>query len=398
MKNFTIKEIEEILSLTIVQDRENKLLTFFGMLSMYTEDAQLNISFNAPSSSGKTFIPLQVALLFPQEDLMKLGNASPTSFFHEEGKYDKETNIITVDLSRRTIIFLDQPNNELLSRMRPILSHDSKIIQSKITDKNQKGGNRTKTVSIIGYPSVIFCSANTRIDEQEATRFLLLSPQTSQEKINYSIENTLSIATNPLEFIEKVQNNPLRKALMQRIIEIKDLGIQEIIIPEVNTIKERFSEIVGKYKPRNQRDIKHIISIMKAVALINPYEKMVNDKTIRITEEDIDIAFDLWGSIGQSQQYNLPPYILELYEEDIIKPYVLYRHQHKGKGLERKDILKSYFQRTSRPMDMYTFRSQVIPMLENAGLIYQQKDDIDRRRMLIYPTLNQKNYSEKSVG
>lgn len=90
MKLFTIDEIEEVLSLTIMEDRENKLLTFFAMLSMYTEDAQLNISFNAPSSSGKTYIPLQVAQLFPSEDLMKLGNASPTSFFHEEGKSNKD--------------------------------------------------------------------------------------------------------------------------------------------------------------------------------------------------------------------------------------------------------------------------------------------------------------------
>lgn len=387
MKHITISEIEEVLSLTIKEDRENKLLTFFTLLSTYTEDSQLNLSFNAPSSSGKTFIPLEVSKLFPIEDLVKLGNASPTSFFHEEGVYDKEKNTIKVDLSRKAIIFLDQPNTELLSRMRSLLSHDEKIINSKITDKNQKGGNRTKTVSIIGYPSVIFCSASARIDEQEATRFILLSPQTSQEKISYSIQSSLDIATNPEFFYAKVENNELRKLIIHRISEIKNLNIQNIRIPEENTIKQRFTEIVGKYKPRNQRDIKHIINIAKAVALMNPFDKMISDNSIMANQEDIDIAFDLWGVIGKSQQLNLPPYILEIYYEDILKPYINeYRRNLKPKGLERNDILKSYFHRTSRSLDMTTFRQQILPMLENSGLIYQQRDDVDKRKYLIYPT------------
>jgi hypothetical protein len=383
----SLKDIEQVLELTIKEDRENKLLTFFALLSTYTENSQLNLSFNAPSSSGKTFIPLEVSKLFPKDDLVKLGNASPTSFFHEEGVYDKEKNIITVDLSRKAIIFLDQPNTELLSRMRSLLSHDEKIINSKITDKNQKGGNRTKTVSIIGYPSVIFCSASTRIDEQEATRFILLSPQISQEKISHSIQSSLDIATNPEGFYQKIEDNKLRKKIIERIRVVKSLNIQNILIPEENTIKERFTDIVGKYKPRNQRDIKHIINIAKSVALMNPFNKMISDDSIRATTEDIDIAFDLWGVIGKSQQLNLPPYILEIYYEDILKPYVNeQRRTLKGRGLERNEILQSYFYRTSRPLDGTTFRQQILPMLESAGLVYQQRDEIDKRKYFIYPT------------
>lgn len=387
MKNITISEVEEVLSLIIKEDRENKLLTFFALLSTYTEDSQLNLSFNAPSSSGKTFIPLQVSKLFPKDDIMTLGNASPTAFFHEEGEHNKKTNVITVDLSRKGIIFLDQPNSVLLSRLRPLLSHDEKIITSKITDKNQGGGNRTKTVSIIGYPSVIFCSASARIDEQEATRFILLSPETSQKKISHSIQSSLDIATDPDGFYAKIEENNLRQLIIERILEIKSLNIQNILIPEENSIKQRFTDIVGKYKPRNQRDIKHIINISKAVALMNPFDKMISDDSILANEEDIDIAFNLWGSIGKSQQLNLPPYIMEIYYEDIFKPYVMeYKKNLKSKGLDRNDILKSYFRRTSRPLDTITFRQQILPMLENAGLIYQQRDNEDKRKYLIYPT------------
>ncbi len=117
-----------------------------------------------------------------------LGYCSPTSFFHDAAGYDKEKNIYIIDLSRKILIFLDQPHNQLLERLRPILSHDKKEIRLKITDKSQKSGLRTKNLIIKGYPSVIFCSAGLNIDEQEGTRFILLSPETSQEKIRDAIQ------------------------------------------------------------------------------------------------------------------------------------------------------------------------------------------------------------------
>jgi hypothetical protein len=39
----------------------------------------------AESSTGKSYIPLELSGLFPSEDVIKLGYASPTSFFHDWG-------------------------------------------------------------------------------------------------------------------------------------------------------------------------------------------------------------------------------------------------------------------------------------------------------------------------
>ena len=76
------KELIEILGTTIKHDNDNKLVAFLCQLSAYTEDSQFNLSFNAPSSSGKSFIPIEIAKLFPPEDVLELGYVSPTSFFH----------------------------------------------------------------------------------------------------------------------------------------------------------------------------------------------------------------------------------------------------------------------------------------------------------------------------
>jgi len=153
------EDIIRILEPTIKQDNTNKLLVFLGMLNAYTEENQMNIAFIAPSSTGKSHIPLEVSLLFPGEDLIKLGNASPTAFFHERGVYDKETNTIKVDLERKIVIFLDQPNTGLLEKIRALLSHDDKEIASKITDKREKHGMRTKTIIMRGFSTFVFCTA-----------------------------------------------------------------------------------------------------------------------------------------------------------------------------------------------------------------------------------------------
>lgn len=77
-KPLSLVELTEILGLTIKRDETNKVIAFLSQLSAYTEDSQINVSFNAPSSSGKSFIPIEISNLFPQEDVVKLGNCSPT--------------------------------------------------------------------------------------------------------------------------------------------------------------------------------------------------------------------------------------------------------------------------------------------------------------------------------
>ncbi len=159
-KPLSSDEVLQTLGITIKKDEENKLITFLCELSAYTDSDQLNVSFNAPSSSGKSYIPTEIAQLFPKEDVIELGYCSPTAFFHDQSKgYNKETNELVVDLSRKILIFLDQPHTLLLQHLRPFLSHDNKEIRLKITDKSQKGGNRTKNILLRGFSAVIFCTS-----------------------------------------------------------------------------------------------------------------------------------------------------------------------------------------------------------------------------------------------
>ena len=269
-KPISSPELIKILGLTIKRDDENKLITFLAMLSAYTDSSQLNISFNAPSSSGKSYIPTEIAMLFPKEDVKEVGYCSPTAFFHDKAeKYNKETNELIVNLSHKIIIFLDQPHTLLLQHLRPILSHDKTEVTLKITDKSQRAGLRTKNVVLKGFPSVIFCTAGLRIDEQESTRFLLLSPEVNQKKIREAIKEKISRAVNNVFYNQQLEENTNRQLLKKRIMAIKQAGIKDIQINNHKRIEVLFYERVKILKPRHQRDIGRIISLIKIFALIN---------------------------------------------------------------------------------------------------------------------------------
>jgi len=382
-------DLSAVLGLTIKKDDENKLVAFLCQLSAYTESAQFNISFNAPSSTGKSYIPTEVAKLFPEKDILELAQCSPTAFFHDFGEWDDKRKMSVVNLSRKIIIFLDQPHNDLLARLRPILSHDKPEILNKITDKNQKFGLRTKTILIKGFPAVIFCTAGLKIDEQEGTRFILLSPETSQEKLRAGITEKIKKEIDPEAYRQQLENNPERKLLKERIKAIARAKIKDVKIGNRDELEKIFLKEKDMLKPRHQRDIGRLINIIKTFALLNFWFREREDDIIIASEEDIQEGVKLWRKIAESQEYNLPPFVYNLFREIILPIWNAKDENLSGirLGLTRQEIVKKHYEIYKRPLPGWLLRQQILPMLESAGLISQEKDPSDARKFLIYPTL-----------
>jgi hypothetical protein len=380
----SVDRLSKILSLTIKQDHINKVVTFLCYLSAYTEDSQFNISFNAPSSAGKSYIALEVASLFPKDDVIDRGYCSPTAFFHDRGQPMPEGNGYLVDLERKILVFLDQPHNLLLEHMRPLFSHDQKEIRIQITDKTQKLGLKTKNVILRGFPSVVFCTAGLKINEQEATRFLLLSPETTQEKIEQGVVEAIMKGADPEAYFGKLNNDPERKLLIQRIVAVKEEDIKSIIIPNWGAVARQFIAKYRPLKPRHQRDVKRLMSIAKSLALLNLWHREATGGLtgILVSDEDIEAAFRIWDGLAFSQELNLPPYVLRLFEEIVLPLW-----QEKLQGLRRNEIQQKHRQVYGRPIDTKSLGGDILPMLENAGLIYQERDPDDKRNKLIFPIL-----------
>jgi len=409
-KEITIQEVCNVLEATIKKDDENKSITFLSMLATYTEESQMNIIFNAPSSTGKSHLALSVADLFPKEDKIILAHCSPTAFFHEQGTYDKEKNEIKVDLSRKILIFTDMQDTQLLERLRSILSHDTKESRSKITDKSEKGGNRTKTVVLIGYPSVYYCSAGFKIDEQESTRCLMLSPSIEYDKIKQGIQQSIYKESNREEFMEQINNDPHRTLLMKRISAIKQEEIIDVKIENKELIEQLFFCESKNTIPRQQRDIKKIITLIKGFSLLNVWFRKKEGDFIWATNEDIINAFELWKKISYGQDYGLPPYLFGIYV-NVIMPICNKPDESNLNSLTgntstrnfayRKEILNKHYEFYRRPLSMASLKQQILPQLEQVGLIMQERSNDDKREMIVIPLetgIEEDTYSNEGCG
>ncbi|MDP6049426.1 MAG: hypothetical protein QGG23_08355 [Candidatus Bathyarchaeota archaeon] len=89
----SLQDLSSILSSTVKRDIHNKLITFLGMILNYTSEDQVNIAFNSESSTGKSYIPREIARYFPEEDVLEIAYSSPTAFYHELGEWDEEKKI-----------------------------------------------------------------------------------------------------------------------------------------------------------------------------------------------------------------------------------------------------------------------------------------------------------------
>lgn len=380
-RDLTLDEVSEILSSTVKEDRTNKLVTFITYLLTYTVEDQINLIFSGKSSSGKSYLPLEIAKYFPQESVIIYAEASATSFFHERGQFDKATGKITIDLRNKILIFLDQPHFILLEKLRPMLSHDQERLIYKITDRNRNASLRTKTVELIGFPTVVFCSSKLSLDEQEKTRCIMLSPEFSQEKLNLSLQLQARKLADKPNFMKALKENKQRNFLRLRIKALCECKIPRVTTKDADRILERFKRDRRYLLARHQRDFPRLISLIKGIALLNfsNREKDSITHSIYANSEDVERGIELYESIAQSNELGIQPEALEIYERIILPCYL------KDEGISRREIAQRYWEEYHEHISDRKLREELLPSLESAGLIYQEPDPLDKRKILTYP-------------
>ena len=393
IEEMTLDELADILDSTIKNDRDVKKILLLAMLSMYTEADQMNICLLGQSSSGKTYMAQEVAKYFPEEDVTEYAEVSPTAFKHMSPKIDSETGKEYVDCERRALMFTEMPHPGLLSNLRPILSHDKKEVEFLTTDRGKTGGNVAKQTIIRGFPTVVFCSAYTRLNEQEVTRCLLLSPEVSDEKLEASVELTGKRVADPEAYKLKVEADARRQELKRRIKYIKNLRINSVIIKEPEKVLAKFRELNPRLAPRSQRDIAHLSSLIKAVAMLNAPLRMNASGDIIANDSDIEEGFGLWKSICKTQMLGVPPATYDFYEKYILPAYEASKEARKNEplphddGVTHEEISQYYYDKMGSFFSKDTLRKQIIPTLHTASIISLEKSQSDGRKWLIKPQI-----------
>lgn len=407
-KDMSLNELADILSLTIKHDYENKVITFLAMLSAYTYKSQINVSFNAPSSSGKTYITHEVAKLFPDEDKIESSGASPTSFYHGEGVFDQNRKAKVISLSRKILILYEQHDPLFQAKLRPVLSHDQWDIKLRITNKQKSGENRAELIIIEGFPATIFCSAGLRLDEQEATRAILLSPEVTEDKLKEGVHLQAIRGANEDEFELSIESNAKRVGLMERIIAIREENVDDIVISDTEAIEKRFYNQLGAIRPRHMRDMGHLMRLIKAVALLNVWHRRGPTGGLVVSQSDVDQGFELWSKFTESQELGISPALMLFYKKYIVPCYLEKKTKEveadtfdmleavEPMGISRQELSNYYLRLEESPLNDDYLRKQILPQLTNCGLIQQGKPSTgDKRSMHIYP---QVFYDENNIG
>jgi len=390
-REISLEELSEILNTTVKEDEPTKLITFLSMVLTYTDQDQVNLALQAESSAGKSYIPLELAWYFPEEDVKTYASASPTSFFYEYGTWDDKLKARVVSLERKVLIFLDQPHYMLLEKLRALLSHDRKVLEYKITNRTKSSTNRTETIQLIGYPTVIYCSIKLGLDDQEKTRLFLLSPETTENKIRGAIDLIVEKLSNRDSFEQKMAEDPKRQWLKGRVALIAVQKIRNIIIPNEEKIKEAFIGKGENLKPRSVRDLIRIFGLIKAHALLNWANREEDEhKCIKANETDILAGLRLYERISRSNELGIAPALWDFYERVLIPAKT-------DQGLTRQEVRTFYYRANHRFLSEKALTEELLPALESAGLITQEPDPEDKRKMLVFVQEAPKIYPPTSV-
>ena len=382
----------------IKYDSLAKLIIFYAAISAYSKNSQLQVIIQGLSGSGKTYIPSQIMEVFPRKNVIKLAHASTKAFYHmKTGKRN------IVDLRNKIILFLDMPHYRLLETLRPIISGDAsdQNYTIQIVDENKN----TKKIVIKGRPSIIFPTTNLRMDEQENTRFLIISPETSEEKTRDAIDLILQKAVDPYAKSAYKEQNVKERRILKKVIErISRLPPIEVYITakQKDRIREAFRQ--RGVNVRLTRSLQVCLNLIKAHAIVNILSRQVVDParkrryyfledqdishnigssslrlkkgdtlSILAEDEDVEECLRIYGNIAGYLHLGLSPYVYDVYDK------VLGQLWKKSDKITPKEIAKKHFEYFGLSISLRKLNEQIVPLLEEVGLVYREENSSDKR-------------------
>ena len=280
-----LDEVVEICSKEVVGEKESIKQIILTIISAFTENPQ-NTRVLAPAGEGKTWIVQHTSDSFPQENIIKLANATPQSFKYStskkviengpgnyqdydiamdplleqleetQDKHDKKeikkkikdlqnNTYDLIDFKDKCLIFLDNQSQELWQNLKTNLSHDDLYLKSYSVNKNKAGGISNQKIIFVGWPAVIYCSAKDEVSKDKTDeinqRFNTFSLKGSNEKYKKMLKLTGLRLGLPGPIYEKeiISNDQLETAqqLVKEMIEnVK--SYREITKPVVNPFSE----------------------------------------------------------------------------------------------------------------------------------------------------------------
>jgi hypothetical protein len=393
--------IEYCISVILKEAKEENRLVkqiLYVIISAKTNNP-LNLAINAPPGEGKNWVIEKVSEKFPEEDIIFLSGMTEKALFHKRGilvvdehdldetrpkKYvlidelieeidnqikekkaeiassryktlvsgleamiddlDKQKDKIfrnakkLIDLSHKTLIFLDTPPVNLLAAMTSLLSHDKYETEYEYVDTHN--GIKTHTNILRGWPAVIFAQAidysrHERFPELQR-RFITTNPEmNSKKKYQEAVDLAIDKFTLPDLVYQKTVVSDEEKDRVKEMLRGICQEIQLIadrIEPGRNSTFAPFGQalknVIPKEKTPDMTAGKRFAAFLSLLPMIN----IARRPTIKVNTYNEEgpvvqtIAFALFEDLRESMylmEYSngVRPYVLEWYYEVFLPTY-----------------------------------------------------------------------------
>ena len=356
--------------------RTIELLTCVSAYGTYP----LNLALQQVYSSGKTRTIVVTAKYFEdqKDDVWLLGKLSPTALIHERGEYDEEKDLYKIDLEKKVLIFLDEPQFKTLEMLKPLLSRDKYETMYKITHKDTM---KTITSILKGFPVCVFCAVKSKFTMEFCSRWLTASPSINPEKIKKVIAQKSDMAMHPERYKEEKNFKVWQKAFSV----LKEGFPYQVVIPYASTIGNNF-------RAKKQTDMRFydlFLALIKASTILHAYQRERDEKERLIASvKDYEIAQDVFKQIEKSTVFGLGENILSFYN-DVVLPCA----PNEVSYATYETLMQKHYEVYGEPKNRNQIRYEYLKPLERSGLIDIQEHPQDKRAKAIFSTGNLRDIS-----
>ena len=337
-----------------VGDDANLLLTFLVFLSCKT-DNPLNLEMIGQSSSGKTYMTLTARNGFPKTMVMVLAGASKEALKYDYDEVDEDGNYI-VNVDGRCIVVLEKDESfAFIRKMKPIMSGDDDELVWKTPVKNELTGEiETRDFIIRGRPSFITLTTRNPSEAEQVTRQLIMTPDTTVEKVNEVVKNALLAKARPEHFVVHTD----LKLLQASMLSLDRHRVRNIFAPLM-------VEFFPSRNAQHQRDIGKVLSIIDAVTLLHqhqrPVQKTEEGTFLMSSVEDNVIGLLLCDLVLRASLSGVPDHTWAVYQQMVAMA--------EAKRALTEDNILQWLGIHAAQTTKNALKEKHLPTLEDAGLI-----------------------------
>jgi hypothetical protein len=369
----------------LIMDETVRKLILLTCCSTYG-DYPLNLSLQQVFSAGKTTTTVQTCKYFP--NVWLLGAMSPKSLIHERGEPTEEQDGYVIDLQKRILVFLDEPQLETLAMLKPLLSHDTFETTYKFVDK--QSGETVKAI-LRGWPSVIFCTTKSRYIMEFSSRWLTASPQTSTDKIQQVIKAKGEKAAQTQQPDPEFETWQTAFKLLSKEAPLK------VIVPYANELAQCFRT----KKPIDMRFFDLFLALIKATTILHALQREKNGNgNLKATIQDYEEAYQVFHEIERSTTLGLGQNVIDFYNNIVLPLWTETQEttngntpiqtfdgkptdKHLTTPLTYESIMQAYQETAEETISRSTLRETYLKPLEQKGLIDFEDDTTDKRKKII---------------